>query len=412
MIHKALLIWGVAHALYLAAAARVLSSGRRHETSPIRSRRMVALVLAIGLIPRLLLLPTAPTLSEDLYRYLWDGRLVAHGVNPYPHAPSHPSLTRFRDGLYQHLNHATVPTIYPPAAQLLFAAAALLGGTPLAWKMILLALEAALILALLSLLVRRGMPPERLLLYYWNPLIVVECYGSGHLDLALAAFLIVALALEASRKQAAAGLAFGAAILTKLLPLLLIPTLVRRRAWTLIALAAALTVALYLPFATSGVSLWEGLRIYARHWDFNGPLYSLIRPAFQTGDAPRLILAAALVLASCVIAFRARSWSGAAMAVWIAFLALSPTVYPWYLVPAVALLPLDPNPGLLVLSGTVALTYLPLSGFRATGVWSLPPWILWVEYGLALGAWAVVSLAGRRERRRGDLRRETQPGRG
>jgi alpha-1,6-mannosyltransferase len=378
-----LLAWGIAHAFYLAAAW--VATRRRPLPQP--RTRVIALILAIGLIPRLALLPTAPTLSEDLYRYLWDGRLVAHGVNPFQHPPSDPSLARFRDGLYVHLNHAGVPTVYPPVAQILFAAAALLGATPLAWKGVLFVLEGALIASLLALLARRGLPPERLLLYSWNPLVVVECYGSGHLDLALAAFLLLALALAEGGRRAAAGVALGAAMLTKLVPVLLVPTLLRRRAWILLATAAGVATLLYLPFLSGGRGLWEGLGVYTRHWEFNGPLYALLRPAFRTGDPPRLILAGCLAISTLVIAFRARTLTGAALAAWVAFLLLSPTVYPWYLVPVVALLPLHPDAGLMVFSGTAALVYLPLAAYRASGAWTVPGWILGVEYGALLAAW-------------------------
>ena len=152
-----LAFWGVAFAAYAIAAAWVL-----RQRAEIRALPMV---LGLGLLMRLLLIPTAPTLSEDLYRYLWDGHLVAHGVNPYPHAPSDPALAPYHNGLLARLNHADVPTIYPPAAQFLFAATAAVSETPVAWKLMLLALETLLTVSLLRLLRRRGQAPERLLLY-------------------------------------------------------------------------------------------------------------------------------------------------------------------------------------------------------------------------------------------------------
>lgn len=386
--------WGAAHAAYLAAAALALRPRRPASSSGARA---LAIILAIGLVPRLLLIPTAPTLSEDLYRYLWDGRLVAAGWNPFLHPPSDPAFAAWRDALYARLNHAAVPTIYPPLAQWLFALAWKLGGTPFAWKALLLALEAALVASLAWLLRRRRLPPERLLLYYWNPLVVVECYGSGHVDLAAAAFLALAIALFEGGRRARAGAALGAAVLVKVVPMLLVPALARRRAWATLAAATLLIALLYLPFRSAGTMLWEGLRIYARNWEYNGPVYAAIRPFFRNGDEPRLLLAGALAAALGVIAWRARTLSGAALASWMAFVLLSPTVYPWYLVPAIALLPLHPDPGLLLFSGTVALTYLPLPVFRATGVWTLPPWIPWVEYGSLAAAWIAAWVLRRRK---------------
>lgn len=352
------------------------------------ARLRLPLLLAVGLLPRLLLLPLEPKLSEDVYRYLWDGRLVAEGVNPFPHAPSDPSLARYHDALLSRLNHADVPTIYPPMAQVLFGATARLAAEPWAWKATLLALEALLLLALASLLRARGLPTERLLLYFWNPLVIVESFGSGHVDLAAAAFLLFALALHERGRPGLSGAAFASAVLVKYMPLLLVPALIRRRAFRTLAVAAVAAAALFVPFLSAGSALWTGLATYLRNWEFNGSLYALLRPHFETGEPPRAILLALLAVAALVVAWRARTLTGAALLLLTAWILASPTVYPWYLVLLVALLPLHAEAGLLLFSGLVALSYAALGASRATGVWELPAWIPWVEYG----GWAAASL--------------------
>lgn len=400
-----LLLWGAAHAAYLAAAWWVLRGPQPRGTSAL------PIILGAGLLARLCLVPVAPTLSEDVYRYLWDGHLVARGVNPYPHPPTDPVLAPFHGELLHRLNHAEIPTIYPPAAQLLFGAVARLSATPLAWKLSLLAVELALLLALLDLLRRRGLPSERLLLYYWNPLVLVESFGSGHVDLAAAAFLVAAIALYEARRAIPAGISFALAVLTKFVPGLLAPWFLRRRAWALLAGAAVTGAILAAPFRDAGPALTTGLQIYARHWEFNGAAYGILRAAIPPGPdvhsqaavhaeaVTRSILAAAAIVVILVISLRARSASGAALAVMTAFLLLSPTVFPWYAVPAVALLPLHADLGILAFSGLIALSYVPLPLFRATGLWALPSWVLWVEYGGLVTAWAV-AIAVRRARAR------------
>lgn len=387
-------LWILAHLFYLAAA---WVATRPRTPSPTRTPsprdRLLPLILVVGLVPRLALLPTEPTLSEDLYRYLWDGRLTAAGVNPYPKAPTDSTLAPFRDGLEAKLNHADVPTIYPPSAQLLFAAATRIEATPRAWKATLLVLEAALLLALSFLVRARGLPPERLLLYYWNPLVVVESFGSGHLDLAAAAFLLVALALHERGRSAGAGVAFALAALAKYLPLLLVPALVRARAWRLLAVSAAVMALLFLPFLGAGKALLGGLAAYARHWEFNGSLYPLLRSVTPDGDAARFVLAGLLAAAALAIGVRARTLTGAALGTSVAFLLVSPTVYPWYLVPAVTLLPLHPDRGILVFSGLVALSYLALPALQGTGTWLLPSWVPWVEYGGLAVAWIAAGVS-------------------
>jgi hypothetical protein len=378
-----LLLWGAAHAAYLAAAWRVLRlPGATRGPS-------LAIILGVGLLARALLIPAAPTLSEDVYRYLWDGRLVAHGVNPYVHAPADPALGRFHDELLRRLNHAEVPTIYPPAAQLLFAAASLVPATPAAWKVLLLALEFILVLSLFRILKRRGMPVERLLLYYWNPLVLVESFGSGHVDLAAAVFLVAALALHEANRRARAGILFSLSVLTKYVPALLIPWLVRRRALALLVAALVTSLILAAPFLSAGTALTTGLGIYARHWEFNSAAYHLLREVMASELSIRRILGGAGLVAALLIAWRVRSATFAAYACLVSFLLLSPTVFPWYVVPAVALLPLHPDWGMLVFSGLIPLSYLPLPDYRETGLWTLAPWVLWVEYGGLFAVWAV-----------------------
>lgn len=395
-------LWLGAHAAYLGGVwvvMRAPPSGAGvapNAAGNPRSPATLACVLAIAVLARLLFIPTLPTLSEDVYRYLWDGRLVTRGVNPFAAPPNDPSLATHRDPLLQKLNHPGVATIYPPAAQFFFAGVAAVSTDPRVFKAALLAVEGALVLALLALLRRRGLAPERVLLLAWNPLVVVECYGSGHHDLVLAAFLLVSLALLERGRRIPAGIAWGLAAATKYTPLLLVPFFARRRVWGFLAAGAVTGILLTIPFLGAGSSMTSGLGAYLRHWEFNGPLYPVLAGATGSGDVARGILAAALGVSTLVVALRARSASAAALAVLACALVASPTVYPWYLVPMIALLPLHPSAALLAFSGLVALSYAPLPRYHALGEWTLPVWIPWVEYGGA----ALVALAAAARRKR------------
>lgn len=400
-----LVLWLGAHVAYL-IAAWVVTRGAAHAPSPGPlkpgpSRRVMPLVIVFGvaLAARLVLIPTPPLLSEDLYRYLWDGRLVSHGVNPFSRPPADPSLARFQDDLLLRLNHADVPTIYPPAAQLFFGAVARIELSPRAFKSALLPVEIALWIALASLLRRRGLRVERILLLAWNPLVIIESYGSGHIDLLAAAFLTIALALFEAKRMASAGAIFAIAALTKYTPLLIAPYFLRRRAAILLGVAAAAAILLFLPFWSAGASLWSGLTTYLARWEFNGSLYPLLRVGIRSEEWTRIILAAALAAGSLWISVRARTATGAAMALFAGYLLTSPTVYPWYLVPLVALLPLHADAGILVFSGLVALSYAPLPTYLATGAWTLPAWVPCVEYGGTIVAVVAGAVLARRSSR-------------
>jgi alpha-1,6-mannosyltransferase len=425
--HAAALLacWLAAHAAYLVAARVVLRRREEPSSAPDRAPggsaparrpdpRSLGVILGLGLLARLVTIPATPTLSEDVYRYLWDGRLTASGVNPFPHAPADPALARFHDGLLRRLNHADVPTIYPPAAQILFAVAALARPDPLSWKILLLILETLTLAALAALLRRRGLSAERLLLYYWNPLVIVESFGSGHVDLAAAAFLLAALALAEGGRRALAGALFALAVGAKYVPALLAPYWLRRRAMRLLLVSAAVLAVLFLPFAPAGASLFTGLLTYSRNWEWNGLVFSLLRSAGLSGETARIGLLAALLAAVLAASLRARTASGAALASFTALALLSPTLFPWYLVPIAALLPLHPDAGLLLLTGLVPLSYAGLPEYAASGVWRLPGWVPWVEYGGLAAAWIAAAWlrrprGGARQRREDAWSSESPP---
>lgn len=237
---------------------------RRREDSPAHARRMLVAILGLAAILRALIL-FAPPHSTDIYRYVWDGRVQASGVNPYLHIPDDPALAHLRDAEIQaKINRKEyAPTIYPPAAQIVFRLAAAFGDSVLVMKLVMLAFEALAIWAILKLLQARGLPSVLVLVYAWHPLAMWEVAGSGHVDIVAAAFLLLAILAAERGKAWAAGAALAAGTLTKLLPLVAAPALWRR--WTLaMPLAALLTAAaLILPYSSAGGAMLGFLGGYA-----------------------------------------------------------------------------------------------------------------------------------------------------
>jgi hypothetical protein len=322
------------------AAACVLAE----RALPALSRRSAAAaVLAVAALVRLPLLALPPTLSDDLLRYLWDGRVAAAGANPYALAPDAPELTPLRDDLWQRLPHRQVPTVYPPLALAGFSIAAALPRPILAWKALVTAVDLAGCAALLALARRRGLPAARAAWYAWSPLVALEVAGMGHVD-ALGVAAAVAAVLALSPKSAAEGaggdrgvraaaapppvpasavgrsvaptaagavgqppgvpsraavvVAAGAAAagaLAKLAPLAALPLLARtsRRPSLFLAIAAVLVVAGLAPVVAAVGGVPPGLVVYGVSWEFAGPLYE---PLWRLLDAAGADRAAALLL--------------------------------------------------------------------------------------------------------------------
>ncbi|HJU15282.1 MAG TPA: glycosyltransferase 87 family protein, partial [Stellaceae bacterium] len=212
------------------------------------ARPGLAFVLVVAALLRAGPLAAPVALSTDIYRYVWDGRVAAAGINPYRYIPTDPHLLALRDPvIFPRINRNNyAPTIYPPAAQMLFLLANRLGGGVLSVKVLFVALEAVGIAALVLVLGRAGRPREGILVYAWHPLPIWEIAGSGHVDAAVVAFAALALAAAVTGRRTAAGAALAAAALVKFFPAVLAPALWRRGDWRFPAAFVLVGAALYL----------------------------------------------------------------------------------------------------------------------------------------------------------------------
>ena len=173
--------------LYLGAVAIVLTHSLPRWT--------LWIILACAVLMRCVLLATPPSLSTDIYRYVWDGRVQAAGINPYRYVPAAPELASLRDeAIYPHINRATAATtIYPPIAEAVFFLVNLTGAGLAGMKVAMTAFEGLAIAVLIYLLPRAGLPRERVVIYAWNPVAVWEIAGNGHVDAVAIGFMALAL---------------------------------------------------------------------------------------------------------------------------------------------------------------------------------------------------------------------------
>jgi alpha-1,6-mannosyltransferase len=340
--------YGVAWGCYLAASLLI---GRA-----TRLPKWVLLwVVAISLAARVVALERTPPLSTDVWRYLWDGRVANAGINPYLYPPNAPELRQLRDGNWKRINHKHIPTIYPPVAEMLFAGLARLRSRDaglLKWSF--LAFDMGTILLLMALLRRTGRPSERVIWYAWCPLPVTEVTAGEHVD-AFGLFLLVLALLAATsaqdRTRLVGAIALAATILAKGFAVLTVPFLLRRegrrsgRSLVILVGACALMLA---PFASAGLHLFGGLRVYLSHWKVNSSLFylcdwSLARMQVANHyDITRHVSSIAIVAVVAWLTWRQRS--GAESLVVTTFASLgalmllgAPTL-PWYVIWSLPLL--------------------------------------------------------------------------
>jgi hypothetical protein len=336
---------------------------------------LMPLILGWAVMFRLSVLWVTPGfLSDDIYRYLWDGLVQQAGINPYSYPPDAPELGFLRDDtIFPMINRKWALTIYPPAAQLFFRGLAWLWpGQLVAMKAIILLADLGSIVLLLYLLQHLRLPSSHVVLYAWHPLVVVELGISGHLDGLMLPFVLLALLCMMHQRSWLVGLSLAMATLLKLYPAILLPTLYRTGDWRMPLAFCGLLSMGYLLYLDGGAHVLGYLPYYIAPDEF----YNLsLRPIFMwlvglvaQNPFPIVKWSSAtifvLVMVRCVrqrhqSPGQAIHWGVGLIALYL--LLVSPSVFQWYLLWLLALVTLTQSwliPAWLYWSWAVNLDYL------------------------------------------------------
>ena len=387
---------------------------------------ILAGIFVLGGVMLTSLVFTRPSLSDDMYRYIWDGRVQAHGISPYRYAPNAPELAFLRDPqIYNSINRKPVVTVYPPAAEAAFA---------LLWRiwpdnthMFQAAMAGGALLAgilLMGLLRDLGRSTGRVLLFLWSPLLLFETAHSAHVDGLVLPLLVGAWWARVRDEDGWTGFLLGAATAVKFYPVLLLPFLWRpqhpKGRWSMPLAFFGALAGFYLPYlVTSGSQVVGYLPKYFQEVFNQSPLVYLLNYILRIG---RLNLPGGLTLLTLGIIAVLAIWAvihpaadgetALRRCIWPigVFTLLSQDLFPWYmlwLLPLVAIfletsvnrmgtlrLPrMDAWTGWWLFCGLIGLTYvsfvptlplallilglllefIPLYIFLLLG-WSKPPW--------------------------------------
>ncbi|WP_304050039.1 glycosyltransferase family 87 protein [Jatrophihabitans endophyticus] len=322
------------------------------------ARRLVAvIVLGGGLLLGLVALTAAPSTSTDEARYIWDGKVQLAGVDPYRYTPASPALIRLRDpslfGAPDHchyhfpggctsINRPTVHTVYPPVAEGAFTAvravsfgrggrlpmqvAALLGSLVIGW-----------------LLLRWGGARGRpwiAAVWMWCPTVLTELVNNAHIDWLGVLLIVLAYATPLVRRPGWAGALVGAAVVTKLYPVLALPSLMRRRPVLTVASALAVVVLVYVPHVIAvGSAVIGYLPGYLQEENYSSGsglrLIGLLVP-HPYDTALGVVIVGAVGVWAWLRGDPAAPERSAVLVVGVALLAFTPN-YGWYMAPLVAL---------------------------------------------------------------------------
>jgi hypothetical protein len=332
---------------------------------------VLSVIITIAILARAIALLAPDALSTDVYRYIWDGRVQAAGINPYRYVPADPALAFLRDeDIYPNINRPEyAPTIYPPVAEMIFFLASRIQQTWTAMKLAMVGFEALTIGAILALLRRDGLPPERVLIYAWHPLPIWEFSGAGHIDAAAIAFLCLALLAAMRERPVAAGAALALAILVKPFALVIAPALWKKWDFRMPAAFAGVLLACYAPYLGVGWRVFGFLGGYGgEEGYFEGGGFFIAALLRHLGvPVPTGVFSAGVVLAilsglAVFVAWRPRRepvepWSPLLLAA--AFLVLLSPHFAWYFAWVLPLLCRQLYLPLLYLTLACFILYLP-----------------------------------------------------
>lgn len=377
------------------------------------SSKNIYLIIIFGIIFRVVLMPSTPFLSDDIFRYLWDGKVFASGLNPFAYAPNAAALNHIKDtSVFPFINFPEIPTVYPPVAQLFFAFTYLVGYKVLAWKLILSIFEIILILFLLKLIKHFAMNKMRLAIYFLNPIVIIESYGSGHLDVIAVCFLIIGIYYFYKNKTFASIFAFILAILIKYKPIFMILPFLKRRFFLKLSTVLMSIILVLIPFWSKDIIPTAGIISYANRWEFNGFIYKIFVWIFDifgsdsqkwfsfayNGRIEDFYISSALwyklgaFIAILVIIidqfkklemtenFKGANFLQASFFVCGAMLLLSPTLYPWYLIWLIPLLIFIPNWSWILFTALIQMSYYVLQDYHIAGQWEESKIILLLQY--------------------------------
>ncbi len=324
-----------------------------HFNSPQLIREGIALALFL----RLLLLFCMPALSDDFYRFIWDGTLINNGVNPFQYKPdeimqfqlSGEQLNGITNELYHNINSKIYYSVYPPVCQAIFSTTTFLSGNNIylnviLMKLIIILFEAGTIYFLLRIIRHFNIKPGRILVYALNPLIIIELTANIHFEAGMIFFMTLAFYLLLQQKYLFSAVLFGLAVSIKLFPLIFIPFLFKyigfKRTVVYSCIVGCVTILTFLPFLNDAfiAHITTSINLYFNEFEHNASFYYLGKWLGGWNDLEvKLFLQdlfpiLTLVCISALAFFYKREhfFTACLMAAGIYFL-FATTIHPWYI---------------------------------------------------------------------------------
>ncbi len=374
----------------------------------VRKTVQLKWLLGLAIIARIALVGNFPNLSDDVYRFIWDGHAWHAGLHPFAHLPKDiiGASASLSQELFDQLNSQGYFSIYPPLAQLIFWIATSIEGATLHTSAVIMkafhcVFDIGAIFLIYKLLPKFNLEKKWLLLYALNPLIIIELIANLHHEGIVIFFIMFCFLLLKSEKIALAGVAMASAIATKILPILFCPLiffyLKGTKRWVFTCVTFVSTVILFIPLIQDVsiiTNILESADLYLRKFEFNGGLYYLYRAFGQAiygyntihTLGPLLMgTSAFLILYIATLPLYKKVTSDdlpiLMMMTYASYVLLSITIHPWYVALLIPLCLLTPYRSPILWSGLILMTYINYN----FDVYREQLWVVAIEYILVYG---------------------------
>ncbi len=406
---------------YIFAVFCVLKNTGISEEDKDSSKKILWIIIVFSLVFRLTLLPVTP--SDDMHRYLWEGKLQLNWLNPYSHPPESSSLEHLRDNFFSGINHKHLTTIYPPLTLMVFAIADYVSHSFISMKSTFLLFDILSIFVLVKFLRVMGKSPVNVLIYAWSPIVLISFAARGHCDSLQIFFVMLALYLFSIRNNIKSIVSIGLAAMSKFIFIIIAPFLIPGKKLKHVIVLFSVMAVLYLPYSGAGKGLFSTLFHFGTQYHFNDSVHFLIFCLCIGSPLASKVVTAIIFGAVLLYLYKKHlnllitddngnpspalagikgerggsekvgqreindSIINFAFLSIGAFLILAPTLHPWYLTWIVPFLCFNKNLAWLVLTGTVIFYYFMnhalfsrLIEYNNEWVWQEVHWLKLPEY--------------------------------
>ena len=339
-------------------------------------------LFSLGIAFRVLLVFSVPILSDDYFRFLWDGFLIQDGYNPFEYQPTE-LINNFKGSkihneLYAGMNSPNYYSIYPPINQWIFFIASLTNsiyGGIIVIRLFIIGAEIATYAIIKKILNRYNLSHNRIWWYWLNPIVILELTGNLHGEGILTLFLLLALYNFAKLKDMNGGLLLGLSVLSKLFSLMFFPILLLKARWfrskKILLGAIPIIIIAFLPFLnwTNANHFLQSIDLYFQSFEFNGSIFNIVKwVGYQildydiiktAGPILSIIAFILILLTSWMFRFRNRLAIFKALTIMFCiYLFLSPIVHPWYCILPLALSLFTKMKFMIAWSATIFFSYV------------------------------------------------------